>query len=740
MENRMAYRWILRLGVLLVTLVFLAGWAREVSAAPAAPIDIEITQPDGSTFTGRQWGDEWQNGYETDAGYTILRETDGWWVYAAAAKDGTLAPQLLGNQERLLVGKSSPDGLKPHLRPAEKSVPQNAFSGELSPNAGSQATLVLLAEFNDWPHTYEPSHFASTIFGASASVKDFYLKASFNQLTLSPAAETQGTVNDGIVGWLNVGLSHPNTGGTVDNRNQNIVKNALIAADPYINFASFDTNGNGYISNTELHIVVVVAGYEASLTGSPSPKVWGHRWNLNDIGGVQLENKWLGVAPYGGYAQFGEIHIDHPVTMGIIAHELGHDLTWPDLYDTDYSSEGVGDWSIMGGGSWNKTPGGYAGNSPAFPDAFLKWYQGWITPIPVSGVQPGLVINQAATNPQAYILGTNPGGINWNFDVTSGTGEYFLVENRQLTSYDIGLPGCGLIITHIDESVRYQKDINFDINSDENHPLVKVIEADGFNHLKDAVNRGDAGDPFPGSSNKQLFDYSSNPNSRLYNNSDSQVAVSMISPCSSAMTATLAYGSVPMNNKVFLPLIKNGNPPPPGIDPIRNGSFEAGHDVNWLESSSGNYHLIVNSFPNGIVAHGGTWGTWLGGYEYAVDSITQTAIQVGSLRYLHYWYWIRSGDWCGYDFAKILVNGAEQASINLCTGSSTTGWAHGLLDLNAFLGTTISVEFRVTNDFDYHSHFCLDDVSISAASTFAPYEGEPLLNEMEVEPRKYLED
>ena len=307
--------------------------------------------------------------------------------------------------------------------------------------------------------------------------------------------------------------------------------------------------------------------------GSPVPKVWGHRWNLYNVGSPSLDGKILGNPLYGGgYAQFGEIHNDHPATIGIIAHELGHDLTWPDLYDTDYSSEGVGNWSIMGGGSWNKTPGGYAGNSPAFPDAFLKWYQGWITPTAVSGIQPGTVINQAETNPQAYILGTNPGGVNWNYDVASGLGEYFLVENRQLTGYDVGLPGCGLIITHIDESVTSGDDTN----DNEFHPLVKIIEADGLDELQSGDDRGDSGDPFPGSTNNQSFNFNSTPSSRLYNNSDSLAAVSMISPCSSAMTATLTYGSVPMNNKVFLPLIQNGTPPAPGIDPIRNGSFEAG--------------------------------------------------------------------------------------------------------------------------------------------------------------------
>ena len=44
-----------------------------------------------------------------------------------------------------------------------------------------------------------------------------------------------------------------------------------------------------------------------------------------------------------------------------LAHELGHLLFgFPDLYDTDYTSEGIGDWCLMAAGSWN---GG--GDTPA---------------------------------------------------------------------------------------------------------------------------------------------------------------------------------------------------------------------------------------------------------------------------------------------------------------------------------------------------------------------------------------
>lgn len=446
---------------LFLSVVLAFSLAAAVSAAPAAPVELTLIQPDGSMFIARQWGDEWVNGYETLDGYTILQQEDGWWVYAETAADGGLAPVPAG-EGNLRVGSILPEGLPLHARPV---IPDDvrrltAQSGIQSRNSGNQPTLVLLASFSDRSGTYTAANFASSMFGATGSVKDYYLDASFNQLTLTAATETHGTANDGIVGWLNLGYNHPNTGGSTGTANQLIVKNALIAADPYINYASYDTNGDGYISINELHLVVIVAGYERSYSNS-SPSVWGHRWSLNGVTPPTLDGKVLGDSGHnGGYAQFGEIHLDHQATIGIMVHELGHDITWPDLYDTDGSSDGVGVWSIMGSGSWNATSGNYYGSSPALPDAWLKWYQGWITPTTVNGTLTGAAIPQAETNAKAFLLRPNPGGVDWEFYQHSGTGEFFLVENRQLTGYDAGLPGCGLLIWHMDESVTYSNSAN----------------------------------------------------------------------------------------------------------------------------------------------------------------------------------------------------------------------------------------------------------------------------------------
>ena len=38
------------------------------------------------------------------------------------------------------------------------------------------------------------------------------------------------------------------------------------------------------------------------------------------------------------------------IEIGIFCHEFGHVLGLPDLYDTDDSSPGIGEWGLMGSG------------------------------------------------------------------------------------------------------------------------------------------------------------------------------------------------------------------------------------------------------------------------------------------------------------------------------------------------------------------------------------------------------
>jgi M6 family metalloprotease-like protein len=503
-------------------------------AVPAAPIVFELTQPNGVTFEARAYGDEWNNGIETVNGFTILQNRDtGFWEFAERGQGRKLQPSGL----RVAIDSSA--GLRKHLRP-EATTPTPAPPALSSPNTGTQRSLVILVQFNDQLSQTAASSWSASFFGASNSVQDYYDEVSYSQLTIAPASESHGTANDGVVGWLALNQNHPNTAGNLGSANEILTRDAILAADPFVDFASFDTNGNGYLSANELHITVVAAGYEAAYGEVPpgGKSVWGHRGALTSslqptVDGVVVGNFSQG----GGYTQFGEMDGDHQATIGIMVHEMGHDLNLPDLYDADGSSEGVGEWSIMGSGNWLAQAGAYLGSSPSHPDPFSRTYEGWLTAQRVQGSQAAFSIPQVETNQSAIQLLDNPGGVDWTHYQTSGTGEYFLVENRQRVGYDAALPGCGLLIWHIDET----RTSSNSANADEARKLVDLEEADGLAQLDARTNRGDAGDPYPGSSNNRTFDDSSNPNSWLYSGVASGVSVTNISsPCASTMTADLS--------------------------------------------------------------------------------------------------------------------------------------------------------------------------------------------------------
>ena len=158
----------------------------------------------------------------------------------------------------------------------------------------------------------------------------------------------------------------------------------------------------------------------------------------------------------------------------------------------------------MAGGSWN---GG--GQTPAHPCAWIKMQQGWINAI-TPNTNGTANIQAVETGRTVYKL--------WK-DGLPGT-EYFLVENRQKTLFDRSLPGDGLLIWHVDEAIT--------TNSDENHPKVALEQADGRKGLENARNRGDSGDPYPGSAGNRTFSYTSAPSSKSYGNVDTFVSVKNI--------------------------------------------------------------------------------------------------------------------------------------------------------------------------------------------------------------------
>jgi len=298
--------------------------ARAAEAGPANPTPFILVQPDGTPFLARAAGDEWSNRTETLAGFTVVRDQpSGAWVYAAKALDGQLTTTPF------VVGRDQPSGLAPGLKATPSAAQMAAMMAsttgpEQAPQYGARRTLVLLVAFADKAGSTTAAQWNSRFFGATNSVSDHFAVSSYGQVTVAPAFDTNGTADDGVVGWLTLPSNHPNTAGSTGSANQQLTRDAILAADPYVNFAAYDTNGSGSLSASELMIVVIVAGNETAYGGtgsSCSPSVWGHKWSVSSAPNVD------GVfAGSGGYAQFGEMHCttSNPpgqiATIGIMAH------------------------------------------------------------------------------------------------------------------------------------------------------------------------------------------------------------------------------------------------------------------------------------------------------------------------------------------------------------------------------------------------------------------------------------
>lgn len=491
------------------------------AGAPVNPTPFTITQPDGDAIRAYRFGDALSNGVATVKGdNSIVEGEDGYWRYAA----GTTASGKL-RASSVIVGRGPAPKASKGLAPEATAV----RTPNQAPNAGvgDDKELVILVSFADQdPVGSTPAEWHDEYFGADGSVDAFYDEASKGQFGLLPATETSGTANDGVVGWLELPYDHPDTG-VDDSAPDEYVADAISAASAYVDFKTYDTNNDGELTTDELHITVIGAGYETSYSGPDDvcgPSIWGHQWDFtsNGVSAPTVDGVKVGES---GYTTFGEFHCDassndpdnnpgHKATMGIMAHEFGHDINWPDLYDIDYTSEGAGSWSLMSGGSWGYLPaaGQQPGASPSHPDAWSLYYQGWVIPKPVTAAATDVAVKVG----EPLLVSPNPDGVDWLFNETEGDGEYFLLENRQKAGFDASLPGCGVIAYRINETVTPSNTAN----SDEDNPLVDVIEADG-----DDVYATQDSDPFPGTDTVLALNGSTTPSTDFHDGTPSGLSV-----------------------------------------------------------------------------------------------------------------------------------------------------------------------------------------------------------------------
>ncbi len=417
---------------------------------------------------------------------------------------------------------------------------------------------VLVGKFSDsGSDQWNTSELQKELFSgpwSDGTMKQYFLDNSYNQLI----------VNGSVYGWYTASKKKNDYGKNVygmppTGRAPEFVREMLQAADASVDFSQFDNDGDGEVET------VFIVHYGRGAEGYNTPKnhpndIWSHQTKLSNYTSQGGKYKTNDKTSSGKDVYVDTYNIQPAISndgssmieIGIFCHEFGHVLGLGDLYDRDYSTQGIGEWGVMGFGNWNEP------ESPAHFCAYHKIKLGWITPVEVKHDMTGVSIFNTEQNPTVHKLWTNGN--------TNGK-QYFLVENRQRIGFDRHLNGAGILIWHVDE--------NMPDNDTDSHRLVDLEEADGLADL-DVIsrkNRGDDSDCYPGSSNNQRFDVNSSPNSKNYKFNDTKCGVVNISTSGATMTADLLVGVSELDVDL---LVKDG--------PNDNGN-EPSPDVPWWVES-----------------------------------------------------------------------------------------------------------------------------------------------------------
>lgn len=469
------------------------------NAIPAYPKPVTITQPDGSKLTLMLHGDEFFNYASTTDGYTVMQnESTGTWEYAVKNTDGSLRPggtaacdakERTSAQNMFLSGISK--GMMPEQTPAQIRMRKEAAAMRHAPmmklktgqyDYSKFRGLVILVEYNDAPFTrsdildvftdmvnkkgydgYMSNTLIPSKINCTGSVRDYYYENSWG--LFDPKFDVYGPVK------IDYSQFYANKSAAA----QTLVTAALRAADEYIDYSLYDTDGNRQVDM----VYFIFSGGGSNFSGNDSRLIWPHASQVMSLSldGVSFGRYACSTELYG---KPGNKQLDG---IGTICHEFSHVLGLPDLYDTDYEQSGgqsvhPGKWSVMAQGPYlnmSRTPCGYS--------IYERHALGFAKP----------EIIDRADNFTLDALNTTNTGYKINSSVKN---EFFLMENRQRTRWDEYLPGSGLLVYRVDSTATDVWENN-KVNVNPQHNYYELLRATPKTSGT-TVSDSD-GDPFPGS-------------------------------------------------------------------------------------------------------------------------------------------------------------------------------------------------------------------------------------------------
>lgn len=360
---------------------------------------------------------------------------------------------------------------------------------------------------------------ATPVSGRPYSLKTFYEQVSNGHITLDGrvlpwvvAPQTDLYYEDDCNG-IGVRKGCPNGGRRLGELLIFALQSVSNGADGATVWSPYDNDGPDGVPNSgdDDGVVDFVTFLQPEVDGAcGTTNIWAHRFVVSAFnGGSRFVTRTPRTGAPGEFLTIDDYTLQSAVgggsscdgsqllPIGTIAHETGHAFGLPDLYDTGNSTEGIGEWGLMGSGNYS-TP-----HSPSRFEAWSLAELGWVTVAPLATTRTVRTGPVTVSDTVFYVA-------------LPGTDEYFLIENRQdlesdAAQMDPSLPASpsfgprrkmpGLLVWHIDQGQIDAQGFrgNNRVNVGPVHG-VALVQADGRNDLRSpgAFNRGDDGDVYPG--------------------------------------------------------------------------------------------------------------------------------------------------------------------------------------------------------------------------------------------------
>ncbi|MCF7823259.1 MAG: M6 family metalloprotease domain-containing protein [Candidatus Marinimicrobia bacterium] len=457
---------------------------------------------------------------------------------SAPAKPGVLPSEKVKQFSSIMAKEYSTGGLAKTMKRVQAANNQLFLNGNQSVDAFADISMgfpVILGSYTDAsdPNTVVDLLQQELFDGPwpTVTMTEHYAEMSYDKFHLSGQ----------VYGWYELAHNSVYYEGSQTDPYDNgffgpdsgvgeFLKEALDLSDQEIDFTLYDNDGPDGVPNSgddDGYVDAVFFVHSGEGGEGGGPYIWSHSWSYSGWWGSAYPTNDIG--HNGSVIKVNEYIIQPAVSssgglieIGVFSHEFGHALGLPDLYDTDYSSGGVGDWCLMSGGSWT-TP-----SSPTHMSAWCKEMLGWLVPIVPGENSIAQLIPNVEQNPFAIKLWShgelNPFISPYSNGQDVGQ-EYFLIENRQNIGTEQHIPGTGLMIWHVDNSQYH--------NDDETHRMVDIKAANN------AANVSGPGASWPGTSLNRNFDYATAPSSVGWAGVNTEVALLNISDPDTIMHADI---------------------------------------------------------------------------------------------------------------------------------------------------------------------------------------------------------